>query len=361
MAVALSHKFFTKTLLAWNNEFNDRKMPWKGEKDPYKIWLSEVILQQTRVEQGLEYYNKFIAQYPTVKKLAAAEETVVFKLWEGLGYYSRCKNLMLTAKYIAHELKGIFPKTYQEILGLKGVGPYTAAAISSFAYNLPYAVVDGNVFRVLSRFFGMHIAIDSTEGKKEFSVLANKLIDKNAPAAYNQALMDFGAVICKPALPLCNNCVLSINCKAFSQQLVNNLPVKSKKLVKKTRYFYYILAQYNKQVYVQKRAKGDIWENLYQFILIEQNSPLLVEEIKKSAAFKDIFKQTAFTVNHISSLHKQQLTHQTIIGQFITLQLKKKLQETNYQLIDAATIRLLPFPKFITSYLQDKNVSLNLF
>jgi A/G-specific adenine glycosylase len=361
MAATLPYKFFTKNLLAWNNELNERKMPWKGEKDPYKIWLSEIILQQTRVEQGLEYYNKFIAQYPTVKKLAVAEETAVFKLWEGLGYYSRCKNLLATAKHIAHDLNGVFPKTYPEILALKGIGPYTAAAISSFAYNLPYAVVDGNVFRVLSRFFGMHIPIDSTEGKKEFSALANKLLDKNDPAAYNQALMDFGAVICKPALPLCNNCVLSSNCKAFSQQLINNLPVKSKKLVKKTRHFYYIIAQYNNQIYLQKRPQGDIWENLYQFILLEQNSPLLVEEIKKTAAFKDIFKQAACNIDHISSVYKQQLTHQTIIGQFISIQLKKPLQITNYELVDTTTISLLPFPKFITSYLKDKNVSLNLF
>ena len=194
-------KYFSKRLLHWNKIQNKRAMPWKGEKDPYKIWLSEIILQQTRVEQGWNYYNRFVSTFPNIKKLAAAPEEKVFKLWEGLGYYTRCKNLIATAKFIAKEKQGEFPNAYNEILDLKGVGPYTAAAIASFAFNLPHAVVDGNVFRVLARFFGIETATDSTTGKKLFSGLAEELLDKKLPGIYNQAIMDFGAMICKPKNP----------------------------------------------------------------------------------------------------------------------------------------------------------------
>src|SRR5437868_3718798 len=190
-------KYFTNSLLNWNRKYNKRQMPWKGEKDPYKIWLSEIILQQTRVEQGWNYYHQFVENFPTVIHLAKAPETKVFKLWEGLGYYSRCKNLIATAKIIASKHKGKFPEAYEDIISLKGVGSYTAAAIASFAFDLPFAVVDGNVFRVLSRFFGIATAIDSTAGKKMFTQLAAELLDKKHPGIYNQALMDFGAVVCK--------------------------------------------------------------------------------------------------------------------------------------------------------------------
>ena len=205
-------------------------MPWKGEKDPYKIWLSEIILQQTRVEQGWDYYLKFIKAFPTVKHLATAPEAQVFKLWEGLGYYSRCKNLIATAKIIHQQYKNVFPSTYNEILALKGIGPYTAAAIASFAFNLPYAVVDGNVLRVMARMFGVRQPIDSTRGKALLTSLANELLDKQLPGIYNQAIMDFGAVICKPALPLCGECILNKHCIAYISRTVNLLPVKEKKI-----------------------------------------------------------------------------------------------------------------------------------
>ena len=190
-------------------------MPWKGEKDPYKIWLSEIILQQTRVEQGLNYYHRFIKTFPDVHQLGKAPDAKVFKLWEGLGYYTRCRNLIATARYISKELNGEFPAAYDEIKALKGIGPYTAAAISSFAFNLPHAVVDGNVFRVLSRIYGIQTPIDSTEGKKYFTRLANEKLDKELPGVYNQAIMDFGAIVCKPASPLCGDCVFNKICFAF--------------------------------------------------------------------------------------------------------------------------------------------------
>jgi A/G-specific adenine glycosylase len=194
-------KFFSETLLKWNQFENTREMPWKGEKDPYKIWISEIILQQTRVHQGLAYYNRFIKAWPDIKRLACTPEQEVYKLWEGLGYYTRCRNLIASAKFINDELAGRFPHKYEDILSLKGIGHYTASAIASFAFNLPYAVLDGNVSRVLARFFGIHTPVDTTEGKKFFGELAGNLIDTTDPASYNQSIMDFGAIVCKPQLP----------------------------------------------------------------------------------------------------------------------------------------------------------------
>src|SRR5665213_573266 len=224
----LKKYLFSKTLLLWNNEHNKRQMPWKGETSPYKIWISEIILQQTRVQQGMGYYNRFIQAFPDIKTLATASEKEVYKLWEGLGYYSRCKNLIASAKFIYHDLDGKFPETFEEILALKGIGNYTASAIASFAYNRPYAVLDGNVFRVLSRFFGIEIPINTTAGKKYYSELAQVLLDKKKPAEYNQAIMDFGAVICKPALPLCYECPLQKKCIAFLNEKVSVLPINEK-------------------------------------------------------------------------------------------------------------------------------------
>ncbi|MDQ6813597.1 MAG: A/G-specific adenine glycosylase, partial [Bacteroidota bacterium] len=227
--------------MSWNLERNKRIMPWKGEKDPYKIWISEIILQQTRVTQGLAYYNNFIKEFPTLKSLAEASDQGVFKIWEGLGYYSRCKNLLFTARHIYKNLDGKFPETYENILKLKGIGPYTAAAISSFAYGLPHAVVDGNVFRVLSRFFGEATPIDSSKGKETFSALAATLLYKKDSAAFNQAIMDFGATICKPQIAECQACILQSECVAYNHGLVNKLPVKEKRLIKRKRFFTYFI------------------------------------------------------------------------------------------------------------------------
>lgn len=336
-------------------------MPWKGEKDPYKIWLSEIILQQTRVEQGLAYYNRFIKTFPSVTQLAKAPETKVFKLWEGLGYYTRCKNLIATAKYISTHLKGKFPNTYEDILSLKGVGPYTAAAIGSFAFNLPQAVVDGNVFRVLSRYFGVDQPIDSNEGKKYFSLLAASLLDKKKPGIYNQAIMDFGAVICKPQLPLCNDCVLKKNCVALNEQKVGVLPVKEKSIKKRTRWFYYLIADYKGSQYVRMRGPKDIWENLHEFILIEEAGPVVSEQLLSSKKVKALLGNTQADVVSVSAVYKQQLTHQTIYGQFIQLKLNKPLHLPGYKMLSKDETGHLPFPKFINQYLQDKTVSLNLF
>ena len=342
---------FSKNLMAWGVKDNARTMPWKGIKDPYKIWLSEIILQQTRVEQGLSYYEKFIKHYPTIDKLAAAKDDDVFKMWEGLGYYSRCRNLLATARVVSEEFAGIFPKKYDEIITLKGIGPYTAAAISSFAYNLPHAVVDGNVYRVLSRYFGIHTAIDSNIGKTAFNKLADELLDKNNPAAYNQAIMDFGATICKPKLPLCTTCVFNKNCAAYKNNEVNILPKKETKLIKKKRFFYYIIAKFDNKIYVRKRTEKDIWQNLWEFINVELEQKIEAEDFIKSKSFPAQINKKA-TVKKYSPFYKQQLTHQTIEGCFIVVDLPSPLANNNYELVSIAAMKKLAFPRFITNYFE---------
>ncbi|CAN5364391.1 A/G-specific adenine glycosylase [soil metagenome] len=359
MKIVGEQKQFVKNLLKWNLKFNNRQMPWKGEKDPYKIWLSEIILQQTRVDQGLEYYNRFVVQFPTITDLANAPETIVFKLWEGLGYYTRCKNLIATARYISNELNGKFPDQYEDILALTGIGPYTAAAIGSFAFNLPHAVVDGNVFRVLSRYFGITTPTDSTEGKKIFTKIANELIDKKLPGIYNQAIMDFGAVICKPQLPLCHSCILNLTCKAYKLGMVQQLPIKEKSIKKTTRWLYYLVIEMGNTLFVRKRGAGDIWENLYEFVVLESAQPLDLSNEEAILLLTDILNKKKFEIVNISQVYKQLLTHQTIQGQFIYLKMNQKIKLKNYEIIPKTELNQLPFPKFISNYLKDKNVSLN--
>ncbi|RYY97699.1 MAG: A/G-specific adenine glycosylase, partial [Chitinophagaceae bacterium] len=259
---------FAEGLLHWNATANDRPMPWKGETDPYRIWLSEIILQQTRVEQGWAYYERFVAAFPTIQHLAAAPEQSVFKLWEGLGYYSRCRNLIATAKHITEKYGGNFPQEYDDILALKGVGPYTAAAIASFAYNAPHAVLDGNVFRVLSRILNCALPIDSTEGKKFFAQKAQELLPEGKARAYNQALMDFGATVCKP-LPACAACFFQEECAAFRHGRQGELPVKAKKTAVRERWFQYVLLQHGNLVALHPRGPGDVWESLWEPLLYE--------------------------------------------------------------------------------------------
>jgi len=282
-------KNFSTLLLKWNNTENDREMPWKAEKNPYRIWLSEIMLQQTRVEQGLNYYHRFISEYPDIKKLAAAPDTAVFKLWEGLGYYSRCRNLLATARFIADELDGKFPDSYEEILKLKGIGPYTAAAISSFAFNLPHAVVDGNVFRVLARVFGIFTATDSTEGKKYFTALANQLLDKKKAGIYNQAIMDFGATVCKPMAPRCSHCPFNKVCYAYLNKKINELPVKEKKISIRKRWFYYLVLEHKDQLAVRERTAKDIWQQLYEFPMIENAQDIEQEKVLAKAEKQNWF------------------------------------------------------------------------
>ncbi|OSZ73816.1 A/G-specific adenine glycosylase [Chitinophagaceae bacterium IBVUCB2] len=353
---------FAPLLLKWNKENNTRQMPWKGEKDPYKIWLSEIILQQTRVEQGLSYYNNFIKTFPDVHKLAKAPDEKVFKLWEGLGYYTRCRNLLATARFISKERKGKFPSNYEDIKSLKGIGPYTAAAISSFAFNLPHAVVDGNVFRVLARVFGIAAATDTTEGKKLFTSLADDLLDKKQPGLYNQAIMDFGAVICKPAAPLCTTCVFKKNCVAFLTNKVYDLPVKEKKITIRKRWFYYLVLVYKNEIAIHQRTTKDIWQDLYQFPLIEANTDMTVKNILQQATKKNWLVKSDYEVVSVSPLFKQQLSHQLIAGQFIRIQLKKQAKDNNgWVWVTKNKIAKYAFPQYINQYLKEKLGQQSLF
>lgn len=346
---------FSSILLKWDEKYNKREMPWKGEKNPYKIWLSEIILQQTRVEQGLNYYKKILKAYPTIQKLAKAPDDQVFKLWEGLGYYSRCRNLLATARKITDERKGKFPETYEEICELKGVGPYTAAAISSFAYNLPYAVVDGNVFRVLSRIFGIDTPIDSTEGKKFFSELAASLLDEKKPGKFNQAIMDFGATVCKPLAPACEKCPFKKKCEALATNRVMQLPIKEKDISIKSRWFYYLVIHYRDKMIVGQRTSKDIWQDLFEFPLLELDKTQAPDKLLSLAIKKKWFNAKEFELLGVSPLFKQQLSHQLIAGQFISVKLKKKptLPE-GWQLVDANQIKKLAFPQFINQFLTEK-------
>jgi A/G-specific adenine glycosylase len=346
-------KSFTSILMDWHRHQNDREMPWKGEKKPYRIWLSEIILQQTRVEQGMAYYHRFVEQYPTIQDLAQAPDQQVFKLWEGLGYYNRCRNLLYTAREIVEKRNGIFPSTYEDLLSLKGVGPYTAAAIASFAYNLPYAVVDGNVFRVLARYLGIDTATDSTEGKKIFNDLAYEMLDKKEPALYNQAIMDFGATVCKPMAPRCSACPLQHGCAALATGKVNQLPVKEKTLQRKTRYFNYFILQYRQKIWIQQRTAKDIWQHLFEFYLVETEKQLRWDTSLIQNYLKDQLNIYDARIGKISQPVVQQLTHQQIKGQFIHIELSQKpasIKTGDWK--NTVQIQELAFPKLITSYLK---------
>ena len=310
--------FFTKQLLQWHFEDNNRELPWKNEKDPYKIWLSEIILQQTRAEQGRPYYESFIRHYPDVHSLAHAPEVEVFRLWQGLGYYNRCRNLLAAARNISQEYNGSFPDTYDRILALKGVGSYTAAAIASFAFGLPYAVLDGNVYRVLSRYLGIDTPIDSTEGKALFQQLATQLLDAEQPAAFNQAIMDFGSSVCSPKAPACGTCVLSAKCVAYKHDMVTLLPVKGKKIKVKERHLHYFVLEHGDEVYLQQRTNKDIWQNLYEFFLIEAEEPYATTDAwKKLLPNVTSLSETVFS-------NRQRLTHQLVSSDFHLVRLKTK-------------------------------------
>lgn len=344
--------FFTQQLMQWHLKENKRKMPWKEIKDPYKIWLSEIILQQTRVEQGWTYYEKFIHYFPTIIHLANAKDEVVFKLWEGLGYYNRCKNLLVTARLVRDNYKGIFPANYEDIIALKGVGSYTASAIASFAYNQPYAVLDGNVFRVLSRYFALETPIDTAKAKQQFSILANEVLFKQKSALHNQAMMDFGATVCKPSLPNCQNCMLQKNCEAFKKGLVNLLPKKEKKLTQKNRWFNYFVFTIKDRILIHKRVDKDIWQNLHEFYLIETDK----KQIWTINFTADLLKRQMNILKprilKISEIFKQQLTHQKIEVVFIEVELTsipKSLKK--YQWISTNEIKKIAFPKAINEYL----------
>lgn len=300
-----------------------RDLPWRNTTDPYQIWLSEIILQQTRVDQGLPYFLKFMSAFPTVGDLAKAPLDQVLKLWQGLGYYSRARNLHAAAISILKEHKGKFPVNYDEVLKLKGVGTYTAAAIVSFAYKQPYPVLDGNVYRVLSRYFGVLSPIDSGKAKKEFLDLAKELIDAKQPDVFNQAIMEFGALQCKPQTPDCRQCVLNDSCWAFAHKKVDSLPVKSKTIAIKQRFFEYIVLDQKGSTVLSQRKAKDIWQGLYEFPLIESFASLSEKEIMKDAAFKSFADCGSADLISVSPVYKHVLSHQHIFARFWHISIKK--------------------------------------
>ncbi len=339
---------FSNKLLEWYNPAK-RNLPWKATHDAYKIWLSEIILQQTRVEQGTPYYLAFIKKYPTVQQLAAANLDDVLKLWEGLGYYSRARNLHAAAQQVVTNFNGKFPTTYEEILQLKGIGKYTAAAIASFAYDLPYAVVDGNVYRVLARIFNIETPIDTNDGKKKFELLAQQLIDPQKPSDYNQAIMDFGAIVCKPQNPLCTGCPFSSECKALELNKVSLLPRKSKKLVKSDRRFHYFVLYNRTSIFIKQRTEKDIWKGLFEFPVEESSN----WTESKSLIWKMITPHSTSNTPILS--YKQTLSHQNIYAYFHEIKLAKMPKwEESYLKIDKKDIFNYAFPKIIHSYLQDR-------
>lgn len=308
---------FNKALKSWYS-VNKRNLPWRETTDPYYIWLSEIILQQTQVKQGLSYYNAFVSKYPTVFNLASAEENEVLKLWQGLGYYSRARNLHATAKYIANELNGVFPNNYEGLLKLKGIGDYTASAIASICFNQATAVVDGNVYRVLSRFFGIDTPINSSKGVKEFKALAQELIDEKNPGDFNQAIMEFGAVQCKPKNPDCTICPLSKGCVAYHNNKIDTLPVKIKSAKAKKKYFnFLVFVSKDQKTILEKREGKGIWQNLYQFPLVETAKELDYNAFKNYIREHDLLKEQPFELllyNKDAVVHK--LSHQHLYTKF---------------------------------------------
>lgn len=333
---------FTLLITDWYRQ-NKRDLPWRNTNDPYKIWLSEIILQQTRVDQGLSYYLKFIENFPTVNDLAKASEHDVLNLWQGLGYYSRARNLHSTAKFISQELDGVFPQNFNELLKLKGVGSYTAAAIASFSFKEPVAVVDGNVYRVLSRFFDIDTPIDSTSGKKQFAELAQELINSDEPDTYNQAIMEFGAMQCTPSNPNCSECPLNVSCLALNLNAVKVRPIKSKKTVVKDRFFHFFLFNDGNHTLLEKREMKDIWQNLYQFPLIETYSQ------NEKVDLRSITDQNPDLIS-MEIIHL--LSHQRLHAKFYHFSSLPKLNNQKWIKIRTENLQDYPLPRLIDRYLE---------
>lgn len=321
----MMNDFFSRTIEAWYQE-NRRDLPWRNTRDPYKVWISEIILQQTRVAQGLDYYRRFIGRFPTVEELAAAAEDEVLRYWQGLGYYSRARNLHAAAKSIV--ATGGFPTQYKEVRALKGVGDYTAAAICSIAYHLPYAVVDGNVYRVLSRYLAIETPIDSVSGKKLFAGVAQQMLDTRQPALYNQAIMDFGALQCVPKSPDCAVCPLNGACVAVEQGRVAELPVKQHKTTVSDRYFHYIYIRIGDSVLLHQRRDKDIWRNLYEVPLIETDRAVEDDELAATSSWKELLSLFGNTVPVLRCLRKEVrhvLSHRVIHASFWSMECEEDL------------------------------------
>ncbi|WP_298118359.1 A/G-specific adenine glycosylase [Flavobacterium sp.] len=343
---------FSNSLLHWYLQ-NKRDLPWRNTKHPYPIWLSEIMLQQTRVVQGLPYFLSFMDAFPTVFDLAKADEEQVLKLWQGLGYYSRARNMHKTAQIIAFELNGNFPNNYNDLLKLKGIGEYTAAAIASFAFNEVVPVVDGNVYRVLSRYFDVETDIASSSARKEFTALANELIPKDNPALFNQAIMEFGALQCVPKNPNCEICIFNSSCAALQKKKVAELPVKFKKTKVSNKYFnYLVFLDDSKTTIINKRSEKGIWQNLYEFPIIETENEMdfdaLSSLVHQNYSHLEIERILIYNDNQI--IHK--LSHQKLHINFYKVEVSKKLNNG----IDLESLRNYPFPIVIYNFIEKYSI-----
>jgi A/G-specific adenine glycosylase len=344
---------FGSTIIKWYAS-HKRDLPWRDTQDPYLIWLSEIILQQTRVDQGLPYYYRFADAYPTVASLAAAPEGEVLRLWQGLGYYTRAKNLRAAARQIVDEYGGKFPRDYQSIRSLPGIGDYTAAAIVSFAYGLEYPVVDGNVFRLLSRYFGFGTPIDTAAGKKEFTALAAGLLAGFPPAVFNQAIMEFGAVQCRPGLPDCAPCPLRISCLAYKQKTVARFPVKKGTTKTRNRFFHYLVLRKGNNFFIRERKEKDIWQGLHDFPLYESPKRIKHPSLHESAAWKKLFGRRTVTPSDISPEFTHVLSHQKIFALFYEFDLGTQSfdnKKAGLIKVNPTTIKKYAIPRLVEKYL----------
>lgn len=343
---------FAREIIEWY-QHHKRDLPWRNTSDPYIIWLSEIIMQQTRVEQGTPYFERFAEKYPTIKHFASASEDEILKLWQGLGYYSRGRNMHQTAQIVMEEHEGYFPKNYDSLLRLKGIGEYTAAAISSFSSNEAKAVVDGNVFRLISRYFGIDTPINSPKGKKIFTELANQLLDKQQPGIFNQAIMEFGSLQCKPKNPDCPSCPLIAGCEARRSGRINELPVKQKSQNSRVRYFNYFVVIKNNQVLMNKRGAGDIWENMYELPLFETEFPISVQDIVQSENFVQIFGRET-VISSVSKPVKHILSHQKLNASFIQIVnfSEQNISDKGWFFVNFEELEKLAQPKLIFQFFE---------
>ncbi len=343
---------FRKIVAEWYAA-NKRDLPWRHTRDPYLIWISEIILQQTQVAQGLDYYRRFVARFPDVRSLAAASPDEVLKLWQGLGYYSRARHLHAAAKLVTERFDGHFPTAYADVLALEGVGPYTAAAICSFAFGLPYATVDGNVYRVLARYFGIDVPIDTTAGQKQFAALAQLLLDTANPGLHNQALMEFGALQCTPAAPRCADCPLADSCAAYASDSVEALPRKQGKTHVRNRYFNYIFAEFDGQTYLHRRAADDIWHGLYEFPLVETPEQCSAEALLASDFVAQSIGGQQFTFVRQTPVRKHLLSHQHIFARCLVLRLSQAASFDDCIVVPCARLSDYPMSRLMEKLLAD--------
>ena len=331
---------------------NKRDLPWRDTTNAYIIWLSEIILQQTRVEQGMPYFHRFLEKYPDVKAFAAADEGEILNLWQGLGYYSRGRNMLKTARQIVAEFDGEFPMKYEQLIHLKGIGEYTASAISSFSANQPKAVVDGNVFRVLARYFGISEPVNSTKGKKLFQDVANEVLNKENPGLHNQAMMEFGAMLCKPKNPDCNICPVRSDCYAYNHDAIAELPQKLKKIKVRERFLNYIVVTDGNTILMNKRDEKDIWANMYDFPLFESNHPLTAEQVLLLPEFKGYFGENSRIINNYP-IKKHVLTHQHLHAQFIHIDNRPIKLEQKWFYVDVNNLEKIAMSKIIFIFINN--------